>query len=87
MGHSEYYVQLEALLTDSPITRDSVTTDVRDLMTAGEFALAFDTMCSWIYDDSLPVEREYHARLVAAAETLGSRELVTRIGELVRESG
>ncbi|MFH9771432.1 MafI family immunity protein [Streptomyces luteogriseus] len=32
-------------------------TDVRDLLSHGEEALAFDAMCSWIYEDALPITR------------------------------
>jgi hypothetical protein len=39
----EYVAKIEELLEESPITAPSVAVDVRDLLAAGEFALAFDT--------------------------------------------
>jgi hypothetical protein len=79
----EYAAKIEELLEESPITAPSVAVDVRDLLTAGEFALAFDTMCSWIYEDELSISEEYYERLVRLSEDLGSRDLVTRMRELV----
>ncbi|MFI5571804.1 MafI family immunity protein [Streptomyces sp. NPDC051740] len=79
----EYAAKIEGLLEESPITAPSVAVDVRDLLTAGEFALAFDTMCSWIYEDELSISEEYYERLVRLSEDLGSRDLVTRMRELV----
>ncbi|WP_165989738.1 MafI family immunity protein [Streptomyces sp. YIM 98790] len=79
----EYAAKIEELLEESPITAPSVAVDVRDLLTAGEFALAFDTMCSWIYEDELSISEEYYERLVRLSEDLGSRDLITRMRELV----
>ncbi|MET9710776.1 MafI family immunity protein [Nocardiopsis alba] len=79
----EYAPEIEALLEDSPITAPSVAGDVRDFLVAGEFALAFDTMCSWIYEDELSIGEEYHERLVRLSADLGSRDLITRMRELV----
>ncbi|WP_329092254.1 MafI family immunity protein [Streptosporangium sp. NBC_01469] len=79
----EYIAKIEELLEGSPITASSVVVDVRDLLTAGEFALAFDTMCSWIYEDELSISEEYYAQLVRLSEDLGSRDLIARMRELV----
>ncbi|MFF3793599.1 MafI family immunity protein [Streptomyces sp. NPDC001981] len=57
--------------------------DVRDFLTAGEFSLPFDIMCSWIYEDELPISTEFHERLVRLSEILGSRDLIASMGELV----
>ncbi|WP_307835357.1 MafI family immunity protein [Streptomyces adelaidensis] len=78
-----YVTVIKELLEESPITASSVAVDVRDLLTAGEFALAFDTMCSWIYEDELPISEEYYARLVRLSEDLGSLDLIERMRELV----
>ncbi|MGW0394505.1 MafI family immunity protein [Streptomyces sp. NPDC003042] len=51
-----------------PLTSEAVVTDLRHLLSHGEEALAFDTMCSWIYEDALPITRQYHAALVAMAD-------------------
>ncbi|GAA4887831.1 hypothetical protein GCM10023237_01280 [Streptomyces coeruleoprunus] len=59
-----YRARVAALLADSPLTSEAVVTDVRDLLSHGEEALAIDTMCSWIYEDALPITREYHASLI-----------------------
>ncbi|MFF8371855.1 MafI family immunity protein [Streptomyces lydicus] len=79
----EYAANIEELLEESPITAPSVSADVRDLLAAGEFGLAFDTMCSWIYEDELPISEEYYGRLVRLSEDLGSRDLIARMRELV----
>ncbi|MET9438237.1 MafI family immunity protein [Streptomyces sp. NPDC006551] len=79
----EYAAKIEDLLEESPITAPSVAVDVRDLLTAGEFALAFDTMCSWIYEDELSISEEYYERLVRLSEDLGSHDLIARMRELV----
>ncbi|MEU4540958.1 MafI family immunity protein [Streptosporangium sp. NPDC023825] len=79
----EYVAKIEELLEGSPITASSVAVDVRDLLTAGEFALAFDTMCSWIYEDELSINEGYYAQLVRLSEDLGSRDLIARMRELV----
>ncbi|MFC5799038.1 MafI family immunity protein [Streptomyces formicae] len=79
----EYVAKIEELLEESPITAPLVAVDVRDLLTAGEFALAFDTMCSWIYEDELSISEEYYERLVRLSEDLGSHDLIARMRELV----
>ncbi|MFB6844787.1 MafI family immunity protein [Streptomyces sp. NPDC056373] len=79
----EYAAKIEELLEESPITAPSVAVDVRDLLVAGEFALAFDTMCSWIYEDELSISEEYYGRLVRLSAELGSRDLIARMRELV----
>lgn len=48
-----------------------------------EEALAFDTMCSWIYEDALPITRHYHARLVAMADEMDIPRSVQRLDELL----
>lgn len=85
MNESQCQSEIENLLNDSPITIDSVIEDVRDLLTAGELPLAFDTMCSWIYEDELTISKEYHNRLLMASKEMGSRALVERLYEMVPE--
>ncbi|MEU9488009.1 MafI family immunity protein [Streptomyces decoyicus] len=79
----EYAAKIEELLKESPITTHSVAVDVRELLAAGEFALGFDTMCSWIYEDELSISEEYYERLVRLSADLGSRDLIARMRELV----
>ncbi|MFE6614019.1 MafI family immunity protein [Amycolatopsis sp. NPDC057786] len=83
MDDSQYGSEIEALLSDSPLTNDAVIRDVRELLDVGEFGLAFDTMCSWIYEDDLPISEEYHSRLVRMSETMGSAALVENMRELI----
>lgn len=75
-----------ALLGDSPITRGRVAEDVRDLVRAGEVELAFDTMCSWLFEDDLPISQDYYERLVAAARELAMPRVVERLDELIPEA-
>jgi hypothetical protein len=72
-----------ALLEDSPLTSEAVITDVHHLLSHGEEALAFHTMCSWIYEDDLPITRQYLARLVAMADEMGIPRSVQRLDELL----
>ncbi|MGC4809900.1 MafI family immunity protein [Micromonospora sp. DT228] len=85
----EHYLYLRhlvsQLLKDSPLTSEEVVADVRHLMSVGEEELAFDTMCSWIFEDSLPITSAYHDRLVAAARELGTLNSITRLDELVED--
>lgn len=78
-----YRERVAALLEGSPLTSEAVVKEVRDLLSHGEEALAFDTMCSWIYEDALPLTRQYHARLVVLATELGTPTSVRRFEELL----
>lgn len=73
------------LLDASPVKSASVLRDVRESVAAGEIGLAFDTLCSWIYEDSMPISRSYHRRLAALADDLGLQKWTVRLDELVRE--
>ncbi|WP_405748042.1 MafI family immunity protein [Streptomyces sp. NBC_01525] len=59
--------------------------DVRQLMSVGEEELAFDTMCSWIYEDSLPIAAAYYERLVSAVQELGTPKSTDRLDEPIEE--
>ncbi|MFD9487016.1 MafI family immunity protein [Streptomyces sp. NPDC059991] len=82
-----HYVQglVSRLLEESPLTSEDVIADVRHLLAVGEEELAFDTMCSWIYEDSLPISSEYYGRLVAAAQELGTLKSADKLDELVTD--
>ncbi|MFJ9131446.1 MafI family immunity protein [Streptomyces sp. NPDC102340] len=81
--HLSYRARVVALLEDSPLTSEAVITDVRDLLSHGEESLAFDTMCSWIYEDALPITRQYLVRLVSVADEMGTPKSVQRLDELL----
>jgi hypothetical protein len=85
MDPMRYRSELADLLADSPLTDSDVIRDIREFLMAGEFRLAFDTMCSWIYEDDLQISAEYYGRLVRASEAMGASQLVERIRELVDE--
>ncbi|MFD6825049.1 MafI family immunity protein [Streptomyces sp. NPDC060085] len=72
-----------ALPEESPLTAEAVITDVRHLLSHSEEALALDTMCSWIYEDALPINRQCHARLVALADEMNIPRPVQRLDELL----
>lgn len=76
--------QPETDVTARTALSEAVITDVRHLLAHGEWELAFDTMCSWIYEDALPITPQYHARLVAMAEEMGTPGSVERLDELLR---
>lgn len=71
------------LLAESPITSDSVILDVRELVFAGEIGLAFDTLCSWLYEDSLPLSRSFYNRLVSLSTDLEEPRSVDKLNELI----
>ncbi|MEU8867596.1 MULTISPECIES: MafI family immunity protein [Streptomyces phaeochromogenes group] len=71
------------LLEDSPLVSQEVIDDVHHLMNVGEEALAFHTMCSWIYEDELPITSVYYQRLVIAAQEIGESSSVDRLDELI----
>jgi hypothetical protein len=73
------------LLADSPIVRELVIADVLLLVKVGEEHLAFDTMCSWLFEDDLVINRAYYDRLLAAAEVLHALESIRRLDELILE--
>ncbi|WP_030666860.1 MafI family immunity protein [Streptomyces rimosus] len=74
---------ISQLLEESPLTSVEVIADVRHLMSVGEEELAFDTMCSWLYEDSLPIAPAYYERLVSAANEIGSPRSVDKLDELI----
>ncbi|WP_393916242.1 MafI family immunity protein [Halostreptopolyspora alba] len=78
-----YRSELERLLSDSPITDPGVVEGVEGLLVAGEYSLAFDTICSWLYEDGISVSSSYYGRLVGMSEEMGSEGLVRKIQSLV----
>lgn len=77
--------RLAALLEESPLRSAAVRADVVHLMDVGEEELAFDTMCSWIHEDALPISSSYYARLVSAALELGTPRSAVKWDELVSD--
>lgn len=74
---------ISQLLEESPLTSEEVILDVHHLMNVGEEELAFDTMCSWIYEDALSISSDYYERLVLAAQELGRPKSTDKLDELV----
>lgn len=83
VDQSQYRAVIEGLLEDSPITSPGVIGDIRELLVVGEQGLAFNNLCSWIYEDSLSIDASYYARLAEIAEDMDSAELVERLRELI----
>lgn len=83
MDPMRYRSELRALLEDAQLISDGGAEAVRELLQAGEFALAFDTLCSWIYEDDVLVTARYYTRLQQMSAEMGSEALVARIAELV----
>ena len=82
---NQYQAAVLSLLNDSPISSKEVIRDVRESVQAGEIELAFDTIVSWIYEDSLSISPAYYARLAGIAEAMGSERAVERLREQVRD--
>ncbi|MFG3702025.1 MafI family immunity protein [Micromonospora sp. NPDC047620] len=83
--HQYIRALVSQLLEESPLTSEVVIVDVRHLMSVGEEKLAFDTMCSWIYEDSLSITSAYYERLVSAAQELGTPRSTDRLDELIED--
>jgi hypothetical protein len=71
------------LLDESPITSSDIRRDVRELVQVGEIGLAFDTLCSWLFEDSLAISQSFYERLRALADELEEQSAVERLDELV----
>lgn len=56
---------------------------IRELVEVGEIGLAFDTLCSWIYEDSLAISRSFYERLRALADDLEEQKAVEKLAELI----
>ncbi|WP_369916193.1 MafI family immunity protein [Plantactinospora sp. KBS50] len=52
-------------------------------MQVGEIGLAFDTICSWLFEDSLAISRSFYERLRVLANDLEEPAAVERLDELV----
>lgn len=85
MDPMRYRTELVSLLEEAHLASGGGAKAVRELLQAGEFALAFDTLCSWIYEDDVPVAPAYYARLQQMSAEMGSKDLVESIFELVED--
>ncbi|MEU2996101.1 MafI family immunity protein [Streptomyces sp. NPDC006995] len=87
MQTPHYRTMITELLSDSPLDREDVVNNVKEFLKVGEYALAFDTLCSWIYEDDLPISSAYHERLSELAEDLGAVELTEDLRAQITEAG
>ncbi|MET9176211.1 MafI family immunity protein [Streptomyces misionensis] len=85
MQESHYRRVIAELLDDSPITRGEVIGNVREFLAVGEYSLAFDTLCEWIYEDDLTISPAYHERLRQLAEDMNAVKLVEDLREQIAE--
>ncbi|WP_285632541.1 MafI family immunity protein [Actinoallomurus iriomotensis] len=85
MDFGQAQADIMALLSEAPIVRGDVRADVKQLVYVGEIGLAFDTLCSWMYEDSLAISREFYQRLLRLSVDLGEPEAVERLDELVTD--
>jgi hypothetical protein len=74
---------LVKLLLDSKIDRPEVVEDVKQSINAGEVLLAFETICSWIYEDSISLTLGYFRRLTELSEVISAQKVVERLADLV----
>jgi hypothetical protein len=74
-----------ALLADSPLVREGIRTDIREFVRVGEVGLAFETLCEFLYEDTLPISRAYYNRLAAMAAELEDRKSLERLDELIAD--
>ena len=85
MDFRQTQADILAVLDDSPVTSSDVRTDVRELVQVGETGLAFDTLCSWIFEDSMAISRSFYERLKALGDDLGEQSAVDRLDELIAD--
>lgn len=83
MDPMRYRTELRSLLDEAHLASPRGAEAVRELLQAGEFALAFDTLCTWIYEDDVQVTPAYYARLQQMSTDMGAGDLVESIAELV----
>ncbi|MFJ1564546.1 MafI family immunity protein [Streptomyces erythrochromogenes] len=83
--HPFYRTAIERLLNDSPITREDAIKNLREFLMVGEYGLAFDTMCSWIYEDDLEISSSYHDRLRELADDMDAVEVVENLREHIHD--
>ena len=83
MESGQIQASLLTILENSPITSASVVQDVRESVQAGEVSLAFDTLCSWLYEDSLPISHSFYERLISMSDELEEPRAVEKLDELV----
>lgn len=81
--HERVRALIAQLLEDSPLVSQEVIDDVHHLLSVGEEGLAFHTMCSWIYEDELPITSAYYQRLATAAQEVGESSSMDRLDELI----
>ncbi|MFJ3528100.1 MULTISPECIES: MafI family immunity protein [unclassified Streptomyces] len=87
MREPHYRSVIAELLNDSPITQGEVIRNVREFLVVGEYALAFDTLCEWIYEDDLAISPAYHERLHQLAVDMDAVKLVEDLrGQIAEES-
>ncbi|GAA3154506.1 hypothetical protein GCM10010521_47890 [Streptomyces rameus] len=58
---------------------------MREFLTVGEYALAFDPLCEWIYEDDLTISPAYHERLRQLAEDMNAVKLVEDLREQIAQ--
>ncbi|MFI5494258.1 MafI family immunity protein [Actinoplanes sp. NPDC051859] len=85
MDFRQAQADILAVLRDSPIVRDSVVANVREFVQVGEIGHAFDTLCSWLYEDELPISRALYQRLSTLSAQLEMPEPMDRLDELIRD--
>ncbi|MGI5231826.1 MafI family immunity protein [Actinoallomurus sp. CA-142502] len=85
MDFRQAQADIMALLGESPIVRSGARADVKQLVYVGEIGMAFDTLCSWLYEDSLAISRDFYQRLLRLSADLEEPEAVERLDELVTD--
>lgn len=83
--YPQYRQLVHNLLRDSPILSETVIEDVQLLLAQCEVQHAFDTLCSWIFEDEHAISRQYYDRLVEASVLLEITSAVERLDELIRD--
>jgi hypothetical protein len=74
---------LRGLLDDSLITSPALIDDIRMSINAGEFLLAFDTLCSWIHEHRVGISVVYYGRLIEVGEVMEESALAMSVREFV----
>lgn len=69
-----------------PSRNSDVLQDIHDLVDAAEYGIAFEHLCSWIYEDDLRISAQYYERLKQVADEMAMAERIEPLQELIAEA-
>lgn len=83
MDFRQAQADIITLLADSPITSRDAIDDIRESVRAGEISIAFDTLCSSIFEQSLSISHKFYTRLSILATEIEETDAMDGLDELI----